>query len=282
MAKQGVYQPQTSTGQTAVGAFISLTVQYCGDGVVNAIDIQDGFGYSFDTVYLEGNNTPNDIYLSGDAASTSLRNVSHNLVAGYANKNVVCLAGNQKNTQIDGITSYGGNVNTLVLITGALPLTVAKNLYMASGVAANGLMQDLSTRKATVLLDGLSTLLGPTKVVTLSSVNAMEWRDNVTDAVNMFVRGSTLYFGADTTAPALSKSGGTMSMTYSAGVGSFRAPSLGLGATGGPIWISGSGSPETFFSAPVGSIYSRTNGGALTSFYVKESGGTGNTGWVAK
>lgn len=43
----------------------------------------------------------------------------------------------------------------------------------------------------------------------------------------------------------------------------------------------GSGSPETVLSANVGSTYRRTDGGASTSFYVKESG-TGNTGWVAK
>lgn len=43
----------------------------------------------------------------------------------------------------------------------------------------------------------------------------------------------------------------------------------------------GSGSPEGVVTAPIGAIYSRTDGGAGTSFYVKESG-TGNTGWVAK
>lgn len=49
----------------------------------------------------------------------------------------------------------------------------------------------------------------------------------------------------------------------------------------GPFWTSGTGSPETVVTAPVGSLYSRTDGGAGTSLYVKESG-TGNTGWVAK
>jgi len=43
----------------------------------------------------------------------------------------------------------------------------------------------------------------------------------------------------------------------------------------------GSGSPEGVVTAPIGCIYSRTDGGAGTSLYVKESG-TGNTGWVAK
>jgi len=44
---------------------------------------------------------------------------------------------------------------------------------------------------------------------------------------------------------------------------------------------SGTGTPEGAQSAPVGSIWMRTDGGAGTSVYFKESG-SGNTGWVAK
>lgn len=45
--------------------------------------------------------------------------------------------------------------------------------------------------------------------------------------------------------------------------------------------LAGVGTPEGAVTATVGSIYMRSNGGAGTTFYVKESG-TGNTGWVAK
>jgi len=41
----------------------------------------------------------------------------------------------------------------------------------------------------------------------------------------------------------------------------------------------GSGTPEAAVTAPVGSIFQRSDGGAGTSFYVKQSG-TGNTGWA--
>jgi hypothetical protein len=51
--------------------------------------------------------------------------------------------------------------------------------------------------------------------------------------------------------------------------------------SGAPIWTSGAGSPQSAVTAPVGSLYTRTDGGANTTLYVKESG-TGNTGWVAK
>lgn len=42
-----------------------------------------------------------------------------------------------------------------------------------------------------------------------------------------------------------------------------------------------SGTPEGAQTAPVGSLYLRTDGGANTTLYIKESG-SGNTGWVAK
>ena len=45
--------------------------------------------------------------------------------------------------------------------------------------------------------------------------------------------------------------------------------------------LAGSGSPEGVVTAPIGTLYSRSDGGAGTSLYVKESG-TGNTGWVGK
>ncbi len=52
--------------------------------------------------------------------------------------------------------------------------------------------------------------------------------------------------------------------------------------TGSNITVSaGTGTPESSVTAPVGSLYLRTDGGASSTLYVKESG-AGNTGWVAK
>lgn len=44
---------------------------------------------------------------------------------------------------------------------------------------------------------------------------------------------------------------------------------------------SGTGSPESVVTAPVGSMFLRSDGGAGTTLYIKESG-SGNTGWIAK
>lgn len=49
----------------------------------------------------------------------------------------------------------------------------------------------------------------------------------------------------------------------------------------GVLWDTVSGSPEGAVAAKIGSLVTRTNGGAGTTLYVKESG-TGNTGWSAK
>ena len=63
--------------------------------------------------------------------------------------------------------------------------------------------------------------------------------------------------------------------------GSVTVGIAGFVNSGSIIWQSSGNSPEGVVTAPVGSLYSRTNGGANTSLYVKESG-TGNTGWVGK
>lgn len=55
-----------------------------------------------------------------------------------------------------------------------------------------------------------------------------------------------------------------------------------FGATGNAKLTSGTGSPEGVVAAAIGSIYTNISGGTGTTLYVKESGNTGNTGWVAK
>jgi hypothetical protein len=87
---------------------------------------------------------------------------------------------------------------------------------------------------------------------------------------HLFTIGGTEYFrivNADITATA----GNLIIATAGKGV---RLP-------GGITWTSGAGSPEGVVTAPVGSLYSRSDGGLLSSLYVKESG-SGNTGWVGK
>lgn len=46
------------------------------------------------------------------------------------------------------------------------------------------------------------------------------------------------------------------------------------------IW--GTGSPLNVVTADIGALFLRTDGGASTVLYVKESGNGASTGWVAK
>jgi hypothetical protein len=50
---------------------------------------------------------------------------------------------------------------------------------------------------------------------------------------------------------------------------------------GGAKWRSGTGTPEGVITGNVGDLWTRLDGGATTTLYVKTSG-TGNTGWTAK
>jgi hypothetical protein len=91
-----------------------------------------------------------------------------------------------------------------------------------------------------------------------------------TNQAGMWLNSTTLSFRA----------GGQDSLTVlSSGVVQFN------GANGVVLisvkLLSGSGSPESVWTAPVGSLFLRTDGGANTTLYIKESG-SGNTGWVAK
>jgi hypothetical protein len=45
---------------------------------------------------------------------------------------------------------------------------------------------------------------------------------------------------------------------------------------------SGTGGPNGAITGNVGDLFLRTDGGAGTTLYVKESGNATNTGWVAK
>jgi hypothetical protein len=81
--------------------------------------------------------------------------------------------------------------------------------------------------------------------------------------------------GASATSAALKKSTGSTTLNIRLGDDSEFAPMQSL------YQRFGSGSPEGLVTAPIGAVFHRTDGGAGTSFYVKESG-TGNTGWVAK
>lgn len=95
--------------------------------------------------------------------------------------------------------------------------------------------------------------------------------------------GMALSFGGTASnTPMLKRSSANLEMRVADDSGYSGFAALRYGYSGMSVMdLAGSGSPEGVITANVGSTYRRTDGGAGTSFYVKESG-AGNTGWVAK
>jgi len=56
---------------------------------------------------------------------------------------------------------------------------------------------------------------------------------------------------------------------------------ISLGTLQGPKLLTGIGTPEGAVTAPMGSLYLRTDGSTSTTLYVKTSGSAA-TGWVGK
>jgi hypothetical protein len=92
--------------------------------------------------------------------------------------------------------------------------------------------------------------------------------------------GTTDRFVLARGAGGVSWPGWTELMTVSSS-GDLSAARLRPGA-GSVIWTSGAGTPEGVVSAPVGSLFTRTDGSTSTTLYVKTGGGSGNSGWTAK
>jgi hypothetical protein len=161
-----------------------------------------------------------------------------------------------------------------------------------------------TTNDGTSIVDtnGYNTILsagsGPTSRYTFNSVDFVQAR--IWDGTNV---GQLAATQTGTRAFAFTATGSTaaFSTTFAKGAASSHAVAIEgalqasdasyIGSTlsvSNPTYTAtwptiraGAGSPEGAVTARIGSIYQRTDGGASTSFYVKESG-TGNTGWVAK
>jgi hypothetical protein len=116
--------------------------------------------------------------------------------------------------------------------------------------------------------------------------NGFQAGRNITGGGNNQTSNNSLYLGYDTRASA---NGNTNEIVlgYTAIGGGSNTATIGnssitvLYLAGAVGWFQGNGTPEGAVTAPVGSFYSRKDGGANTTFYVKESG-SGNTGWIAK
>lgn len=161
-------------------------------------------------------------------------------------------------------------------------------LYLGTESAGTGTVRSLVFQ-----VNGVNALGFNSTGVSIVYVGITPQTDATKDLGSSSARWRTGYFGGEAaTVPLVVKAHASQTANLqewqdSSGTalakvdkdGAITTPKVTL--SGGPLWTSGSGTPESVVTAPVGSLYSRTDGGAGTTLYVKESG-TGNTGWVAK
>jgi hypothetical protein len=160
--------------------------------------------------------------------------------------------------EADGITTGTVRVWTapdanVVVAGSAAPLTSGRIAFVTTG----GLLTDA----ANLTYSG-------------SDMNMSGGSLSITNA-GILVNGSFRHYGNGSKFEFTSD--GVALITNNAGNG-FTEIQLG---TTSVVYRRGTGSPEGAVTAGVGSLYVRTDGGANTTLYVKESG-AGNTGWIAK
>lgn len=155
-------------------------------------------------------------------------------------------------------------------------------------VATNGTPEDLGT--ANTIIRNVNNALYRYTMENLYMRRMLEFRDQ-----GSYVGYFQTAISADrtlTTTFAGSSSGATARFThasYPTGkttlLSDYVASYTGLApnySTPGVQILAGTGAPNGAVTAYVGSIYLRSDGGATTTLYVKESGANTNTGWVAK
>jgi hypothetical protein len=209
--------------------------------------------------------------------------VLDNIVANFANQYGTKGANDNYRTQSGGATTFWGAVacRSTIAIDGN---ATAGNDPATNVHTVNGKVQvNSAVGGQTLVVTGATN--GQNDGVIKAQSNKTGW-GTITGQLQTVAGGSTsadkFIFSIDSGVIVFRPGGGTDGITIAHnGDITLASSKLRLGGGSGPLLQSGSGTPEGNVTAPVGSLYMRTDGGAGTSHYVKESG-TGNTGWVAK
>lgn len=253
------------------------------DGVLNVIgnEFQQGFSHC---VYVSGG-TVKKLRFTGNEQQTA-----NETLQGDGFINSVFIATGAAVTQLYDDTPTRVRLPTTVkefgwggqkiLFASAVPTTSASSALETQSVAAGDLIY-LEDGSGVLRVTGAGTW-GSAGVITGGITNGtalltLSAAGNVVEGARLTIVGVTgakvvkqTYNDGSPRAVLDSNADATVAGASVA----FQAPTLA------PHIRSGSGTPEGAIVAPIGSTFSRSDGGASTSIYVKESG-SGNTGWRA-
>ena len=179
----------------------------------------------------------------------------------------------QSGNRVDGVKGYKG---TNVVIAAGVGLT---DVQLGGSIAA-------ATDPAVIDNSGLTT--NTWRDYTLGTEGGRGWQRDVSGSIPRFYNAVTPANGdlGIGQGGVLHRAVGAalymwQDQLYLRTIAGAATPVYLGSATNAPSIRTGTGSPEGSVAAVVGSLYLRSDGGAGTSHYVKESG-AGYTGWVAK
>jgi len=190
----------------------------------------------------------------------------------------------------DGVTISGNTANTMAtyfvyIIETAYTATIAALGYTLNTTVAGNTATNIGFRAVHVNSAAKYTTIVGNTFVNLSTAAAT--RDGIavdTAAVGGIIEGNNILDGGATNKPVYGINLSASVVNYRIGPNNAYGTTRALSNASPTTTLTGvlvTGTPEGVMVGAVGSTVTRTDGGALTTMYVKESG-TGNTGWIAK
>ena len=267
----------TGAGIIGLGQVLNLHVsRLTGNYSRTAIWLQSGFdvlgNWSFDGIQNEETGQLIETQSSLGTVPKTLA-ISNSLGIGDTTKNGITIG----STEIENFVLTNVHVkdcDTLFRSSVALISLAALNCSARNPIGSGVITLTGCTLVSVVNLAILNPGVGTTYVVN-SNTNAA----NVS-LTGVFAEGATLTSLARTAGGNLAVFGCQTNVAMAAGLDSGAAVIIG-GTINDPRAFIGTATPEGTVTANVGATFQRSNGGANTSNYFKESG-TGNTGWVGK
>ena len=217
-------------------------------------------------IIVSGNISYDNLCITGNRIQCTEAGIRLQISAGYTGRNI-SITGNNITTSLRGVYTTRDITN----------LTISGNVMIGPGSGTSGsrgLYSETPEQDAYIFVQG-NTVVGFQRAFSVYYLTAL--------AINkLYATGNNISNDTTSSSRAWSFEGlATMGIDV---IQAWGPTNVGLreNRLDGDIKFNiSAGSPEGVVTAAVGSLYLRSNGGANTTLYVKESG-TGNTGWVAK
>jgi hypothetical protein len=217
-------------------------------------------------IIVSGNINYDNLCITGNRIQSTENGIRLQISSGYTGRNI-SITGNNLTVGLRGVYTTRDITN----------LTISGNVIVGPGsgtASSRGLYSETPEQDAYIFVQG-NTVIGFQRAFAVYYLTAL--------AINkLYATGNNI--SNDTTSSSRAWSFEGLATMGTDVIQAWGPTNVGLRENlldGNIKFNISTGSPEGVVTASVGSLYLRSNGGANTTLYVKESG-TGNTGWVAK